>query len=95
MADIVSKLWGFCNTLCYAIFPPMQLITIPPGLASWNETFSVKHLSLAILAIRSGQNLYHPSDSIPLGLANALSRFYVKSSISSEGGWSFFAFLTP
>lgn len=31
MADIVSKVWGFCNTLCYAIFPPMQSVTIPPG----------------------------------------------------------------
>ena len=34
------------------------------------------------------------AQTIPLGPGNALSRFYIKSSISSEGGWSFFAFLT-
>ena len=28
--------------------------------------------------------------AISPGLGNALSRFYIKSSISSEGGWSFF-----
>jgi hypothetical protein len=28
--------------------------------------------------------------AVLLGLGNALSRFYIKSSISSEGGWSFF-----
>jgi len=110
--------------------------------APWNAVFPVRHASLGILAIASGQNLcrqgisiplgftpwnscsaflrapreihisdsaayftgvaksdrtgedrldlLNRSDAIPLGLGNALSRFYIKSSISSEGGWSFF-----
>ena len=51
---------------------------IPPGPALWNEVFPIELLSLGILATRSEQNLYRPSDPIPPGFTPWNQNSYLK-----------------
>jgi hypothetical protein len=46
---------------------PCNAKPISLGSAPWNEVFPIELLSLGILATRSEQNLYRPSDPIPPG----------------------------
>ena len=48
------------------------------GFAPWNAVFPVKHPSLGILAIASGQNLCHRGISLPLGFSHSLARYAIK-----------------
>ena len=51
---------------------------IPLGFTPWNAVFPVKHPSLGILAIASGQNLCHRGISLPLGFSHSLARYAIK-----------------
>jgi hypothetical protein len=58
-------------------------------MAPWNS-FSACLLAKSDRIGADRIDLLNRSDVIPLGLGNALSRFYIKNCISSERGWSLF-----
>jgi hypothetical protein len=64
---------------------------IPPGLAPWNLYHSPVFMSPGTPPIPSGHNLYEQTNGIPPGIY-IFSKGFVKSSISSQGGWGFFTF---
>jgi hypothetical protein len=64
---------------------------IPPGLAPWNLYHSSVFMPPGTHPIPSGHNLYQQTNGIPVGIY-IFSKGFVKSSISSQGGWGFFTF---
>jgi hypothetical protein len=64
---------------------------IPLGRTPWNLYHSPVFMSPGTRTIPSGHNLYQDTDGIPPGIY-IFSRGFVKSSISSQRGWSFFTF---
>ena len=62
---------------------------IPLGRTPWNLYHSPVFMSPGTHPIPSGHNLYQQTDCIPPGIY-IFSEGFVKSSISLQGGWSFF-----
>ena len=57
---------------------PCNAKPISLGFTPWNEVLRIEFLSLGILATRSEQNLYRPSDPIPPGFTPWDQNSYLK-----------------